>query len=390
MPIHHNPDGTYQWGHQAKYKSRAGAERQQAAIYANGYKGDEAPDDDVDWNLLDEEFDELFEPFRSSTASDAKPFAAGVIYMAPSGKVLWVKRAKGDLVGKWAFPGGHIEPGESLVETVKRESNEEIGYAPEGKPVQFHEDQGYVTFIQPVKAEDFEVNLNEEHDDSQWAPLDMPPQPCHPCIEKMLKIKGMAKDSILAMDRSVRSYDMDGRLHVETTPISKANVCEYYGREIPNYISLGLDPDRRYKLYRDPEELRRSANTFNNLPFLSKHVAVSAVEHHPELVIGSTGTDAEFDDPYLTNSLVVWVKGAIDEIKSEKKKQISSAYYYRADMSPGIAGSERYDGVMRDIIGNHVAHVEEGRAGADVMVNDEDPIARSWRVIQEAFEVEYV
>src|SRR6202012_2673760 len=30
----------------------------------------------------------------------------------------------------------------------------------------------------------------------------------------------------------------------------------------------------------------------------------------------------------------------------------------------------RYDGVMRDIVGNHVALVEEGRAGPDVMVGD--------------------
>ena len=53
--------------------------------------------------------------------------------------------------------------------------------------------------------------------------------------------KKKANDSI-AFDRaSVRNYDADGRMHVERTPISKANVCEYWGREIPGAEALGLD-----------------------------------------------------------------------------------------------------------------------------------------------------
>ena len=48
----------------------------------------------------------------------------------------------------------------------------------------------------------------------------------------------------VAFDRgSARSYDAEGRLHVHTTNISKANVCPYIGREIPNSEALGLDPD---------------------------------------------------------------------------------------------------------------------------------------------------
>jgi hypothetical protein len=39
-------------------------------------------------------------------------------------------------------------------------------------------------------------------------------------------------------------------------------------------------------------------------------------------------------------------------------------------MTPGTYGGIKYDGVMRDIVGNHVALVEEGRAGADVHVGD--------------------
>ena len=43
----------------------------------------------------------------------------------------------------------------------------------------------------------------------------------------------------LAFDRgSVRQIDKVGRLQVERSNISKANVCGYYGREIPNSEAL--------------------------------------------------------------------------------------------------------------------------------------------------------
>jgi len=175
----------------------------------------------------------------------------------------------------------------------------------------------------------------------------------------------------MAMDRSIRSFDSDGRLHVERTNISKGNVCPYYGSEIPDPTgTLRLDPDKQYMLLRDPVELSKAVSSFNNIPLLIKHFAVSADDHQPDLVVGSTGTDAIYQHPYLTNSLVVWVKDAINLIQREEQKELSCAYRYRADMTPGTFEGQYYDGVMRDIEGNHVALVEEGRAGHDVVVGD--------------------
>lgn len=178
--------------------------------------------------------------------------------------------------------------------------------------------------------------------------------------------------TLIAMDRapSVRQRDANGYLHVEVSNISKANVCPYFGREIP---AEGLDPDRTYFLYRDPEELARAADTFNNVPLLSEHVPVIPEDGLPEsLIIGSTGTDAQFDGTYLRNSLVVWHQAEQDAIEADRKKELSCGYRYRADMTPGVTEDGlRYDGVMRDIIGNHVALVIQGRAGPDVVIGDE-------------------
>ena len=177
----------------------------------------------------------------------------------------------------------------------------------------------------------------------------------------------------LAFDRSVRRFDQDGRLHVALTNISKANICPYYGREIPNAEALGLKPDEIYQLFRAPDELKKAAGTSNNIQLMRRHVRVTADQPQKDAIVGSTGTDGEFTAPYLKNSLVVWDKEAIDLIESEQKKELSCSYHYTPDMTPGTYEGVHFDGVMRDIKFNHVALVEDGRAGDDVAVDDELP-----------------
>ncbi|MDH2051171.1 DUF2213 domain-containing protein [Achromobacter marplatensis] len=182
----------------------------------------------------------------------------------------------------------------------------------------------------------------------------------------------------LAFDRaSVRTVDQDGRLRVEITHISKAAVNPYRGDEIPDWERLGLDPNRVYFLLRAPDELARAAPSFNNIPLLSKHVPVTVDEPQKEFVVGATGSDAVFTAPYLDNSLVVWDAVAIAGIESRQQQELSSAYRYRADMTAGVYQGVPYDGVMRDIRGNHVALVEVGRAGPDVVVGDSNTLKPS-------------
>lgn len=178
----------------------------------------------------------------------------------------------------------------------------------------------------------------------------------------------------LAFDRaSVRTYSKDGVLHVSVSPISKAMICPYYGREIPDSEALGLEPNRIYYLLRDPDELKKAAPTFNNLPLLNKHIPISADDLPKENIVGTTGSEAAFVAPYLNNSLAVWDAAAIGGIESEEENELSSAYHYRADMTPGEYEGEHYDGVMRDLAGNHVSLVPDGRAGPDVVVGDKLP-----------------
>ena len=315
---------------------------------------------------------------KEFVAADATAAVAGIMLVFGN-RALFLRRGpNGDHAGEWCFPGGGIEPGETAADAARRETVEETRFgvgdfnpplidrrvSPDGVD--------YSTFRHRV-GEAFDVDLNDEHTEYRWAPISDPPEPLHPGVKAVLNTLAIdeALAHGLAFDRaSVRTYDRDGRLHVEISNISKATVNPYIGREIPDWKALGLDPDEVYKLLRDPDELAKAAPTFNNIPVLSRHVPVTADDHKPDLVIGSTGTDAAFEAPFLRNSLVLWARDAIEDVEREVKKELSSAYRYRADMTPGTYEGEPYDGVMRDIFGNHVALVREGRAGSDVVVGD--------------------
>jgi hypothetical protein len=127
-------------------------------------------------------------------------------------------------------------------------------------------------------------------------------------------------------------------------------------------------------MFRAPDELQKGASTSNNIQLLEMHIGVSARDPKKQETVGSTGTDAIFDPPYLKNSLVIWDKSAIDLIESNRKKELSCSYSYTADMTPGTYLGMKYDGVMRNIAFNHVALVEDGRAGSDVLVEDNLPL----------------
>ena len=185
----------------------------------------------------------------------------------------------------------------------------------------------------------------------------------------------MVSRPIFAFDKSMRSIDTDGRLHIAKSHISKSTVNPYKGDEIPGYKELGLDPNKIYKLYRDPVELEKGAQTFARLPILKEHVPVTVDKPQPDLVIGAIGSDISFEAPYLDADLCFWDAASIAGIDSGKVKELSCAYRYVPLMEPGEFNGEAFDGRMTEIKGNHLCLVEAGRAGSDVFAADSNPFS---------------
>lgn len=174
-----------------------------------------------------------------------------------------------------------------------------------------------------------------------------------------------------AFDSSARTIDTDGRLHISRSHISKATVNPYYGSEIPGHEALGLSPNRVYQMLRCPESLAAGASTFARLPILSRHVPVSADAPRQDLIIGSIGSDVTFNEPYLDADLSFWDATAIAGIETNTVRELSCAYHYTPVMQAGTYKGQPYDGIMTNIRGNHLALVEAGRAGSDVLAADE-------------------
>lgn len=127
--------------------------------------------------------------------------AAGVMFVAATpgqdGRVLFLERAPGapDHPGKWCFPGGGIDPGETAKQAARREVREEIGYDLAGVRLGAPIDRraGFATYRVHVGGP-FEVKLNSEHTRAIWAFPDEAPRPLHPGDEATLdKLRSRAR-----------------------------------------------------------------------------------------------------------------------------------------------------------------------------------------------------
>jgi 8-oxo-dGTP pyrophosphatase MutT (NUDIX family) len=98
--------------------------------------------------------------------------AAFVLLRSPEGRVLLLRRAKGeDHAGEWGLPGGKLKAGESAEAAAVRETLEETGFRT-GHAGRWHcrrvkDDVDATTFCFDCDSE-FVPRLNREHDLWIW------------------------------------------------------------------------------------------------------------------------------------------------------------------------------------------------------------------------------
>lgn len=197
-------------------------------------------------------------------------------------------------------------------------------------------------------------------------------------------------EEVIALDsESVRSIDENGFLHVARSPVTREQVAPYWGHEIPGWEEHHLEPDKKYFGYRPAAELEKPATiqSLNGIPIQFQHHPDYADAPARDTRVGSTGTDAVFEAPFLVNSLHIQDQRAIDRINDGTMRELSLGYRYEPDFTPGEFNGQPYDFVMRNINCNHVALVEEGRAGHGVLVLDARPDSERKTMAEEVKEV---
>lgn len=172
---------------------------------------------------------------------------------------------------------------------------------------------------------------------------------------------------------SARTSDINGFIEIKGNPISKVGVFDYSGAQ------LGLTGEaatRIFKVYRPADELANPdcLASFRLLPFVDEHAMLGAEDvgglpAERKGVQGFIGEQVEFDPPYLRANIKI-VSEAMKSLINAGKIELSPGYRCRYEFTPGVFDGVQYDAIQRDIRGNHLALVEEGRTGPDVAVLD--------------------
>lgn len=225
--------------------------------------------------------------------------AAGILFQAPDGRVLLVRRsAEGAAAGMWALPGGKLEDGESAQEAANREAREELGVNPmaiDGAGAlalltrRQKDGVDWSTFHQMVPAP-FEPTLNEEHDEFLWADPAAPPAPLHPGCAVVLARAGMNE---LDVARAIAAGEL-------TSPQLYENMALVAMRITGTGVAYrsGLDEF----VWRNPE-------IYLNDDFLARCNGLPVIVEHPK---GNALTSQEFADRIVGTILLSYIKS--DEV----------------------------------------------------------------------------
>ena len=176
-------------------------------------------------------------------------------------------------------------------------------------------------------------------------------------------------------EASHRSYDDNGFLTVDKSPILSTDVLQYLGKEfgVEEVAGVKIEPDKIYTVRIPREELEKAAQSFELLPIVDGHQWLSGglndgdAKKYQE---GTTGSGAYVDnDGKLFVPLKFTGKGILEHLK-EGVEELSASYSH--DLRLDDTGQA--DFVAVNITGNHVALVERGRCGSGVRVFNNDEV----------------
>jgi len=182
---------------------------------------------------------------------------------------------------------------------------------------------------------------------------------------------------------SKRISDTNGWYQVKDNPLSKVGVFPYLGS------SIGADnPNEIYHVYRPEKELasRETLESFKLLPWIDDHVMLGASEKgltpaEHKGIEGVIGEDVYFKDGILYGNIKVFSENMADLIEAGKR-ELSAGYRCVYEMVSGVWNGIKYDAIQRNIRGNHLALVDQGRMGSDVAVLDHLKITFDAKEIQ--------
>nr|BAR25826.1 unnamed protein product [uncultured Mediterranean phage uvMED] len=166
-------------------------------------------------------------------------------------------------------------------------------------------------------------------------------------------------------------YDFSPIEKYETTPEGYLRVWASIAR---TGIQLYSDADGSVRKEFRPESEVASPESLAS--FAGKAITM---EHPPVLLdsentknhsIGFTGTEVVYDNGFVRAVMTITDQEVIDKVMRGDVREVSAGYRVAYDPTPGVTDSgEHYDGIQKEISGNHVAIVRRGRGGPEVKLH---------------------
>ena len=125
--------------------------------------------------------------------------------------------------------------------------------------------------------------------------------------------------------------------------------------------------------YRPETELAspESLASFAGKAITSEHPPVLLdSENTKDYQVGFSGTEVVYDNGFVKAVMTITDEDTIKRIMKGDAREVSAGYRVNYDPTPGVTeNGEHYDGIQKEIIGNHIAVVRRGRAGPQVKLH---------------------
>lgn len=173
------------------------------------------------------------------------------------------------------------------------------------------------------------------------------------------------------MELTGREMTADGYMVAKNSTLARTGVQQYRAYEL-GLDADGMDPMRVIRLHRPADEVfnPQSMASFESKPITIEHPSEPVTSDNWADLAKGEARDVSRTGEMMTATLIIKSKDAIDAIQSGKN-QLSNGYTFDLDMTPGTsAQGQAYDGVQRNIRGNHIAIVDAARCGSACRIAD--------------------
>jgi hypothetical protein len=187
-------------------------------------------------------------------------------------------------------------------------------------------------------------------------------------------------DAVDLLSLTSRTVTDEGFLVAPGT-MARVGTQDYLASELGLDKTMGLPPGKRLTLYRPHEEVGNpeSVKSFNTKPIgailsgprRGKHPEGNRVtkDNWSDVAVGDVH-DVKMNGDLMQGTLIIRDKDAVDAVQ-KGMSALSNGYQFDLDLTPGqLSDGTKYDGIQRNIRGNHLMIVDVGRGGYVCRIGD--------------------